>query len=195
MFRELCGDSTLKNVVLVTNMWGEVVPDIGEAREKELSGNFFKAVLDKGAQMTRHQDTAQSAHGIIRKIMGNPPVALRIQEELVDEQKGIIDTAAGGAVDQELKEQIGRHRVELKSIKEEMAQALREKDEETRRELEEERRKLERRIEKVMKDSEGMAASYAAEKERMEAKVKQMQEEMEGLRDAVGTLITIPIYK
>ena len=195
MFRELCGDSTLRNVVLVTNMWGEVVPAVGEAREKELSDNFFKPVLDRGAQMDRHHDTVQSAHGVIRKIVGNHPLALRIQKELVDEQKEISDTAAGGAVDQGLKEQIERHRGELKSIKEEMAQALRERDEEARRELEEEKRKAEKRIEKIRKDSEGMAASYAAEKERMEARMKQMQEEMQALRDIVGTSITIPIYK
>jgi hypothetical protein len=35
MFRELCGDSTLKNVILVTNMWGDVPQDVGEAREEE----------------------------------------------------------------------------------------------------------------------------------------------------------------
>jgi len=40
MFREFCGDATLKNVILVTNMWGEVTQDVGEARERELTTNF-----------------------------------------------------------------------------------------------------------------------------------------------------------
>jgi len=46
MFRELCGDSTLKNVILVTNMWGDVSGSVGEARERELAREFFKPVLE-----------------------------------------------------------------------------------------------------------------------------------------------------
>jgi hypothetical protein len=29
MFRELCGDKTLKNVILMTNMWGRVTRQVG----------------------------------------------------------------------------------------------------------------------------------------------------------------------
>ena len=42
MLCKLCGDAALKNVVLITNMWSEVPPNVGEAREKELSSEFFK---------------------------------------------------------------------------------------------------------------------------------------------------------
>ena len=195
MLRELCGDAALKNVFLVTNMWSEVSRDVGEARQEELSGNFFKQVLDEGAQITRHLDTAQSAHDIIRKIMGKPSVVLRIQEELVDQGKGIIDTAAGQALNRELNEQMRRDEAELKVVQEEMAQALEKKDEETRQELEEERKKLEERMEKVKKDSEEMAATYAAEKERAEDKARQMARGPDRLRDVVGPQVTIPIYR
>jgi len=177
MFRELCGDTTLRNVVLVTNMWGEVSTDVGESRESELSSKFFKPVLDKGAQMVRHHNTVQSAHDIIRKIMANRPVVLQIQRELVDEHKDIVDTAAGEAVHQELNEQIKRHQAELKVIRGEIMQALKEKDEETRRELEEETRKLRGQMENIKRDSEGMASEYSAEKVRMEAKMREMERE------------------
>ena len=183
MFRELCGDAALKNVVLVTNMWGEVSRDVGEARENELSGKFFKPALDNGAQLVRHHNTVQSAHSIIRRIVANHPVALQIQRELVDEHKDITGTAAGEAVNRELHEQIRRHQAELKVVQEEMEQASKEKDEVTRRELEEARRKLEEEMEKIKKDSEGMALNYAAEKEKMEAKMKEMEEEAEKERE------------
>ena len=179
MFRELCGDTTLKNVVLVTNMWGEVSPEIGEVRENELSSKFFKSALDKHAQMVRHHNTAQSSHDIVRKIMTNNPVALQIQRELVEEHMGIVDTAAGEAINRELNERIRRHQVELGKVQKEMTQALKKKDEETRQELEEERGKLQEKIEKIRKDSEGMAANYAAEKKRMEARMKEMELERE----------------
>ena len=176
MFRELCGDTTLKNVVLVTNMWGEVSRDVGEARANELANNFFKPALDKGAQMVHHSDTAQSAHDVILRIMGNHPLVLQIQRELVDEHKDILDTAAGEAVNRELNEQIRRHQAELKVVREEMMQASK-RDEETRRELEEETRKLQKQIEKIKKDSEGMAYNYAAEKEKMATKMRAMEQE------------------
>jgi hypothetical protein len=41
MFRELCGESTLRNVLIVTNMWSQVAPDLGEMREKELEGRAY----------------------------------------------------------------------------------------------------------------------------------------------------------
>jgi hypothetical protein len=63
MFRQLCGESTLRNVVIVTNMWGEVGREVGEAREAELGSDdrFFKPVLDKGAHMLRHNNDKTSA--------------------------------------------------------------------------------------------------------------------------------------
>ena len=179
MFRELCGDEALKNVVLVTNMWGEVSPEDGQDRENELSSDFFKPVLDKGARMTRHHNTTESAHGVVRGFIENDPVALQIQRELVDEHKDIIDTAAGEVVNRELNEQMRRHQDELRKVQEEMEQALNEKDEEARQELEEDGRKMQEQLDKMKKDSDEMASKFAAEKERMGAKMKEMEQKME----------------
>ena len=185
MFRELCGDKTLKNVVLVTNMWTRDPHDINEARGTELSTKFFKPVLDKGAQLIRHHDTTQSTHDIIRKIFSNHklPVVMQIQRELVDEHKGIIDTSAGQAVNRELNEQAKRHRAELEKVEKGMMQALKEKDEETRQELEEHARTLREQMMKIEKNSKGMAANYAAEKERMEAKMRKIEQEAKKERE------------
>ena len=185
MFRELCGETTLKSVVLVTNMWTRDPRDINEAREIELSGKFFKPVLDKGAQLIRHHDTAQSAHDIIRKIFSNHklPVVLQIQRELVDERKGIIETSAGKAVSRELVEQAKRHRAELEKIEEGMRRAMEEKNEEMRQELEEERRNLQEQVKRIEKESKEMALNYAVEKERMEAKMREMERESKEERE------------
>ena len=177
MLCELCGNEALKNVVLVTNMWGEVSPEAGEDREKQLSNKFFKPALDNGAQLARHQNTSQSAHDIIQRIMGNHPVVLQIQRELVDEQKDIVRTAAGGAVNRELKEQMRRHQDELEGIQKDIEQALKEKDEQTRQELEEDRRRLQEQVDKVRQDSESMALNYAAERRRMEARMGEIEQE------------------
>ena len=164
-------------------MWGIEPQNINEARERELSSKFFRPALDQGAQMVRHYNTTQSAQDVIRRIMGNQAVTLQIQRELVDERKDITDTAAGGGIKTELQEQIKQHQAELQGIREEMMQALKEKDEEMRRGLEEERRILEEWMKKITKDLERMAADYAAEKERMEARMVEMEQKHE--RDEV----------
>jgi hypothetical protein len=129
MFHELCGDTTLKNVILVTNMWGDVSRNVGEDREQELSKEIFRPVLDKGAKMVRHYDTWQSAHDIIREILENQPVTLPIQVELVDEGKNVVDTAAGEVVNRDLKELAKKHEATLREVQEDMKQALKRKDE------------------------------------------------------------------
>ena len=183
MFRELCGDAALKNVVLVTNMWGGVPPDIGESRERELSRNFFKPALDLGAKMVRHHNTIQSAQDIIRKITAYRPIVLQIQRELVDEKKGITNTAAGEAVKRELNEQMKQHEDECKRLWEDMVQVTKEKDEETRMELDEERRRLQERMAEITKDEEGMALGYTEEKKRVEARVTKMEQEAKNERE------------
>ena len=176
MFRELCGDSTVKNVILVTNMWGDVAAGVEEARERELVQEFFRPVLDKAAQFTRPYNTVKSSHDIIRCILKNQPTALRIQRKLVDEHKDIADTATGQTINNELNGQIRRHKAELEAVREEM-EALVEEDEETRQELEEETRRIQREINQMRMDSEGMATKYSGKKRRMGEAMRRMQEQ------------------
>ena len=159
-------------------MWGEDPLDVNEAREKELSGKIFKTALDNGARMVRHYNTAQSAHDVVRRIMNNHPVVLQIQRELVDERKDFIDTAAGDSINRELKELGRRHQVELRGLRAEMAQALGEKDDEMRRELEDAKRELEEQVKKTGRASNAMCMNYTAEKERVEAKVVEVEREV-----------------
>ena len=111
MFRNLCGEDALKNVVIVTNMWGGVEPEVGKAREAELTreDTFFKPALEKGARMIRHDNTLSSAEVIIRLVFDNRPLPLQIQRELVNERKDVIETSAG----QELNGQILEHQEDI----------------------------------------------------------------------------------
>ena len=179
MFRKLCGDTTLKNVIFLTNMWGTVTKDVGEAREKQLTTKFFKPALDKGAQLARHYNTPQSARDVIRRIMKNQPIPLQIQRELVDEHKDITDTAAGEAINKEIKEEIRRHQAKLETVKEEMIEAFKNQNEETRQELEEEKRKLQEEVDNMRMKSEGMASEFSQERNKMEEAMRQIQEERE----------------
>ena len=177
IFRELCGETSLKNVVLVTNMWGNVSHDVGEARERELASNFLKPALDKGAQMARHHNTKQSAHDVIRRIMNNHPVVLQIQREIVDQNKGITNTAAGEAVNTKLAEETKRHEAELKKAQEEKERALRQKEEEAKRKIAEEKRKQEEEARKARENEQRIALQRRQEMERARAEARRLEEE------------------
>jgi hypothetical protein len=122
MFRQLCGDNALQNVVIVTNMWGEVSTERGEARELQLGTEekFFKPVLDKGAVMVRHFNIIDTAHVIIRHILEKHPVALQVQRELVDEKKNISETAAGEELNRQLQKLMEKHEKEMNQLREDM---------------------------------------------------------------------------
>lgn len=156
-FRELCGDTTLKNVTVI-NVWREDLQIVGEACKRKFVAELFKPVVDEGAQLLRHHNTAQSAYNIIRSIMKNKPV---LGEEDINKEPN---------------EQIRRHQQELRAIQEEMVKVLKEKEEEMRREFEAETRKLREQMSRVRKDLESMASNQE-EKRRMGEMVKQVQEQ------------------
>jgi hypothetical protein len=130
----MCGDKALGNVSIVTNMWGEVTPEVGISREEELASGFFKPALDKGAQLLRHSDTIESAHEVIRTVLENQRVTLQIQEEMVDQWKQVSETAAGRELRRELDEQAGKCLAQLRELQE-MLDQTEAGDEETRGEL------------------------------------------------------------
>ena len=170
LFKELCGEKTLKNVILMTNMWGCVTPEQGDARERQLKNEHFKAAIEKGAQLRRHDNTVGSAQAILREILKNQPVVLRIQRELVDEGKDIEQTGAGAELNQGIREVVEKHQREIKELENEMRNTL-EKNEEYRKELEEEKRKMEEEIEKLRKDTEEMQSGFEQARREMEERI------------------------
>lgn len=183
MFRKLCGEGALKNVVIVTNRWGEVEPRVGEAREAELAGDdlFFKPAIDNGARMARHEDTLPSAERIIRLMLENRPLPLRIQEELVTERKDITKTDAGEELDRELVSQVKKYEQELQVLVEDIQEAIRGRDEETKMELEAETQKVKEQIEKLEKDRKRLKSDYEDERRKLETAIRQI--ESTGMRE------------
>ena len=171
MFRELCGEKTLKNVVLMTTMWGEVTPSIGANRERQLHGTYFKAAIEKGAQLRRHDNTAESAREILRTILKNQPVVLKIQHELIDEHKDIGQTGAGAELNREMREVVEKCQNEIRELEESMRKAMEEKDEQAREELEEERRRLQGEMEELRKDSDEIRSKFEAAQREMEERI------------------------
>lgn len=85
-FRKLLGDVAYPNVVIVTTMWDRINLPMERClyRERDLKTNrvYYKPVLDGGAVMLRHNNTTESAHGILEHFVDKEPISLRIQKEM-----------------------------------------------------------------------------------------------------------------
>ena len=170
MFRELCGEKTLKNVILMTNMWGRVTPQQGAGRERQLKTKHFKAAIEKGAHLCRHNNTPESARKILQTVLENEPVVLKIQRELIDEHKEIGATSAGEELNREIRAAVERCQNEIEELEESMRRAA-EKDEELREELEGEKRRVQEEMEKLRKDSEEMKSKFEEARREMEERI------------------------
>ncbi|KAG5638661.1 hypothetical protein H0H81_011213 [Sphagnurus paluster] len=105
MFRELCGEDAVKNVVLGTTKWDDVTPEIGNKREEQLREKYWGHMLTLGSKMSRVENNKEAVWKVIDHILNNQPVdALVIQEELVDHRRIIPETAAGRALRATLQE-------------------------------------------------------------------------------------------
>ncbi|KAF7986515.1 hypothetical protein HWV62_31347 [Athelia sp. TMB] len=187
MFKQLCGEEFLNNVVIVTSMWSEVIASIGEAREVELRDQemFFKPVLARGARLLRLENKLESAQAIVRSMILQRPTVLKIQYELVDQNLGLADTAAGQELNRDIAAQERAHREELKSLQLEMRAAMQARDEQTRKELQETSSKLQLDVARLQADSRKLVVDYAEEKLRMERQVQAMIEATRGEVDRV----------
>jgi hypothetical protein len=131
MFKKLCGDDALKNVILVTTMWDVTEKEVGAAREKQLveRKEFWGYMASKGSRVYRHHKTHKSAMKLIGNfVRENTKVTLEIQEEMVNNHKLLDSTAAGYAVKAKLAEERVRFKKEIKDLVIELQEALKKKD-------------------------------------------------------------------
>ena len=104
MFRKLCGENALKNVILATTQWENVSEATGVERERELRNteDFWKELLDRGATLARYQGDHDSGMALVEQLAIKSRVTLNMQHELINEGKALVDTEAGQAINEEL---------------------------------------------------------------------------------------------
>ncbi|KAK5222752.1 hypothetical protein LTR72_005589 [Exophiala xenobiotica] len=103
MFRKLCGEEFMKNVVLGTTFWDVVGEDVGTSREAELleTEGFFKDMQDRGCEVVRISNDRDECLQLLARFSAKQPSVMRIQKELF-EGKSLTETAAASAISQEL---------------------------------------------------------------------------------------------
>lgn len=105
MFKKLCGESFMKNVVLGTTFWDKVGKEQGAEREKELleTDDFFKEMKSQGSHVVRISGDRDDDLALLARFAGQPPMVMQIQQELF-EGKTLAETAAVSTISHELAE-------------------------------------------------------------------------------------------
>ncbi|CAE6454096.1 unnamed protein product [Rhizoctonia solani] len=138
MFKALCGTDAFKNVIYVTNMWSEPPTEDEMLREDELrhSEEFFGLPLAEGAQMARHNNTQESAHNVIRKLLGKTPVVAKLQRQLINDKMPLEETDVGLVIGQDLEDDLRKQKEEMEELMALKQKALEANDESWIRRLE-----------------------------------------------------------
>ena len=178
-------------MVIVTNKWEEIDRLVGERREAELKGKdiFFKPVIERRAQMARHDNTAGSAQCILRLFLRNRPLPQCIQEEIVDQGMDISQTSAGLELDRDLWDQIRKRSEEMYEL-----EAVKDNDGKAKKRLAQEVKQMKDKIKGIENDSRRMIPDYqkmVLDLETHRARIeKQLKESPDG-RVAIPALIPI----
>jgi hypothetical protein len=120
MFRKLCGDDALGNVILATTMWEGVDQAIGLDREKKLKDEFWNIMLELGSRVERFTGEGESAWAIIDVVAQKRQMEIlkrlaefnRFQQQLSNSQAMIIDLC------EHLRKSLAQHKETLQSLQE-----------------------------------------------------------------------------
>ncbi|KAF8153680.1 hypothetical protein K438DRAFT_2077181, partial [Mycena galopus ATCC 62051] len=161
--RRLCGNKSVRNIVILTNMWDRVNAEVGRRRAGDLQflDDLFTPALKEGARLMHHTDgTVDLVHTIIRSMIRNQPEALAIQEELVDKDMDIDQTSVGKEVDRWMAERIEGYEEQEDELWDSAEQARRDSDEKTRSGLLAELQNVRAKTAKLEKERAGQVRDY-----------------------------------
>jgi hypothetical protein len=177
MFRKLCGPGCFPNIVLATTFWGDVTPDLGAERERQLKENkeFWGDMVKKGSQVVRLGTDRDTGLKVLMEIAKKQKITLQSQHEMVTENKAAGDTTVAQELNAEILQQ-----------KKEFERLIEEKRLESQRQLEQQKIAKQEALEKerrLAKERERVLAAEAAERKAKEeralkAKYERQQKEI-----------------
>jgi hypothetical protein len=69
LFEKLCGKHMFGNIILTTTMWDRIDDEIGQEREKELRGQYWRSMIELGSTTVRYRNTRDSAREILDRVL------------------------------------------------------------------------------------------------------------------------------
>lgn len=134
IFKKICGEKALSNVLLITSRWDGIDQSVGAERERQLKDKFWAYMLGHGSNISRFHGDRPSAVGLVSQLLCRDMVVLQLQKELVDEGKSLDDTSAGAYVSNNLEKLKQQYQDELASL-ERLRQDLLENDRAMKRQI------------------------------------------------------------
>ena len=199
IFKKICGQLALKNVLLVTTRWNEVDEAVGASREKQLREDFWAYMLSKGSTMTRFHGTKDSAMVIASALMSKQTIVLELQRELVDEGKTLQETAAGGFISENISELKAQYEQELRDL-DELRKQLQESDRTMKRKIQQDWAHEQQMLRTVQEDQERLRRDIATEvrqeiaqkSKKKRSGVQKMLPMLPALLSIIGMFVGIP---
>ncbi|KAK6341269.1 hypothetical protein TWF696_008352 [Orbilia brochopaga] len=206
-FQNLVGETSLKNVVLVTTHWNWFFKGAQTRREEELRTTFWSSMLARGSQILRHSGSRRSALRIVKMLLDREPVVIRIVEQTVRDRLPVGQTDAGTIVTDGLRDLEGKLVNNIASVNEEMADIkgrqeqirkaaaaeAKRLEEEWKRASEQQREEIQRQMEEIKKKSEGeieelsgQLANARNEKQALWNRIDSLQNTVKKLKDRIA---------
>jgi hypothetical protein len=164
MFRQLCGTDNLSSVILATTHWSNkdglrVSKEVGQARTKGLmeTHDFWDSMVDRGSKVVKHDGSKESALNIVTNLIDRQiRVTLDISKQLIDQGLSLFDTDAGKALQTELIAERKKFEQKLLILKEDMEDAMKEKDVKWQKYIQADKAKYEADIKKTYSEREAL---------------------------------------
>ena len=184
MFKKLCGEDALKKVLLVTTMWDRVSMEEGIKREDQLkqTPEYWGWMMSKGSKTARHDNSLSKAVDILRTLLPEiqDKVTLEIQQEMVEGKKTLDQTGAGKELNSEFAKQKETIMKELKDTREQLQEAIANRDREVQQTMLEIQREYESKLTRLEKDQQELKITmerlHQDGHNQLEAKMKLEQE-------------------
>jgi hypothetical protein len=165
MFQRLCGEKNLGHVVLMTTMWSELSErGVGLRRESQLKNEFWNEMEKKGSQIRSFDGSRGMAQALVCRMMRKDPIVLRIQQELVDEEKRLDETDAGKFILPKLEARIQENTGKLDELESRLSKIDSTKVEE--------RKKLQRQQNEIKAEKDKDAKRRARMKKKLGVEIK-----------------------
>ena len=195
--KELCEDTTLKNVVIMVYRWKVKSPKAERNLKSQLSpGGIFHPAIEQGAQVYHCTDVSNHDLGALRIILGGRQVIPKVQQEPINEGSGLEPIAPATELSKEIPKLAERQNSDVKKLEESIQEVMNKKVEELRRELEEQKRRAREEADMFKKQIAEMQSKEEIAREQMvrehrrelEEQERRAREEADGFRKRIAEL-------
>lgn len=187
MFRLLCGDRVLPNVVLSTTRWSNPIhkQEYQEQQERQAElisrPEYWGDLIHQGATSALYDGTYASALSIISHLEWRSPIVLDIQHQMVDDGYPLLQTAAGRCLDDNFMKRKAELQHQLDNVQTQvMAARPVEGDKVSAKEMENQRAEIMSRLALAEQERRKLDVDIASKSRETEKRIKELAQQTQG---------------